>query len=131
MSRAAISYSAGGTARADYQGFDPDTPTAGFYRTRLRSGSVYVGVRIWFGPPKDPASGEEMDRAPRWQSEANGRYVELSSVWPGCARDPISASDYAYLASLQTWGEQHAPDSAYADPSRKIDLLSPQTPLPF
>ena len=43
-------------------GVDAENPTAGYYRTRLRSGGVQVGVYIWFGPPFDPETGEELDR---------------------------------------------------------------------
>lgn len=129
VARGVVDYCAGSSARAGYQGFDADIPTPGFYRTRLRSGAVYVGVHIWFGPPKDPATGEEMDRAARWQAEVNGRYVDLATVWPGCARDPINAQEYAYLAAQQAWGERAAPQSPQADPTRRVDLLT--APLPF
>ena len=53
MSRAALSYRDGGASSDGYVGFDPDTPVPGFYRMRLRSGGVYVGVRIWHGLPLD------------------------------------------------------------------------------
>lgn len=113
------------------EGFDADTPVAGWYRTKLRSGGVYVGVRVWHGAPLDPVTGEEMDRSHRWQAYVNGSYIDLPRVWPGCADEPISEADYRHYCRLQQWGEQHAPDSALADPTRRIDLLSPQTPLPF
>ena len=45
-----------------------DTPIPGFYRMRLRSGGQPVGVRVWFGPPADPVTGEELDRSWRWQA---------------------------------------------------------------
>ena len=130
MTRDRLDYAAPASA-ATFEGFDPDVPVPGFYRTRLRSGGVRVGVRIWFGPPKDPVTGEELDRSPRWQAEVNGKYIDLDRVWPSCARDPIDAREYAYLTKLQAWGEEHAPDSPQADPTRRVDLLSPSTPLPF
>lgn len=113
------------------QGFDADTPVEGWYRTKLRSGGVYVGVRVWHGAPLDPVTGEEMDRSHRWQAHVNGSYIDLARVWPGCADEPISEADYRHYCRVQQWGEQHAPDSALADPTRRIDLLSPATPLPF
>lgn len=114
-----------------FEGYDPDKPIAGFYRMRLRSGGVFVGIRIWYGQPLDPVTGEEMDRSLRWQALANGKPIPLDQVWPRCADDRVSETEYAYLTSLQGWAEQHAPESAFADPTKKIDLLSPQTPLPF
>lgn len=121
--RRGLDYSQRRAAPAGYQGFDPDTPIAGFYRARLRSGAVYVGVRIWFGPPKDPVTGEELDRSHRWQAEANGQYIDLERVWPRCADEPINASEYAYLMTRQRWAEDNAPDSAMADPTRRVDPL--------
>lgn len=106
-----------------------DQPVAGFYRTRLRSGAHPVGIRIWFGPPHDPDTGEEMDRSHRWQAHANGHYIEFDRVWPGCAGDPIDQAEYDYLSSLQAWGEQHAPSGPQANPHKPIDLLT--APLPF
>lgn len=105
-------------------GFNPDVPVEGFYRMRLVSGGVFVGIRIWFGLPLDPVTGEEMDRSPRWQAQANGAAIDLERVWPRCAGDPISIGEYAYLTSLQTWGEQAMPESPIADPTRRVDPLS-------
>jgi hypothetical protein len=95
--------------------FDPDVPIPGFYRFKLRAGAMFAPVRIWYGPPRDPETGEEMDRSHRWQAEAGGH--------------PISEQEFAYLFSRQEWGEAHAPGTAVADPTVKIDLL--RSPLPF
>lgn len=104
-------------------GFNADKPIAGYYKTRLRSGAVPAGIRIWFGPPHDPDTGEEMDRGHRWQAHANGKYINLERVWPGCAREQINAAEYEYLCRLQEWGVENAPDGPQADPFRKVDLL--------
>lgn len=121
--RPLIDYSKRG-ARAAGQGFDPDQPVAGFYRMRLVSGGVFVGIRIWHGRPLDPVTGEELDRSLRWQAQANGEMIDLARVWPQCARDPIDAREYAYLIQQQRWGERQAPDSPQADPTRRADPLS-------
>lgn len=113
----------------DGYGVSADQPVPGYYRTRLRSGGMFVGVRIWFGPPHDPVTGEEMDRSHRWQAEANGRYIDFDRVWPGCASSPIDEAEYRHLASLQNWAVEHAPDSAVANPSKALNPL--QTPLVF
>lgn len=110
-------------------GIDADTPTAGFYRMRLRSGGAYVGVRIWHGLPVDPATGEEMDRAACWNAKINGTWSSIDHVWPRCAGEPINPQEYEHLCGQQAWAAKHAPTSALADPRRKIDPLT--SPLTF
>ncbi len=132
MSRAPMDYSAP-RAAPPVEAFDPDreadAPVAGFYKTKLSKGGHPVGVRIWFGPPLDPVTGEEMDRSHRWQAHANGRAIDLDRVWPFCGRHQIDEREYRYLAELQTWAERNAPDSPQANPHRRINPLT--APLPF
>lgn len=107
----------------------PDVPVAGYYRMRLRKGGMHVAVRIWYGPPLDPETGEEMDRSWRFQAEINGRYDEIDRVWPTCAGDPIDEAEARYLIERQRWGEANAPDSPQANPHRKVNLLTAPIPL--
>lgn len=106
-------------------------PQAGFYRTKLRSGSIIGGVHIWHGPPFDPDTGEEMDRSWRWQAKFDGEPIDIDRVWPVCAGSPISEEEYRRLVARREWAKQHAPASAYAEPGRKYDPLSSSTPIPF
>jgi len=129
MIRARVDYSDRRDVRA--AGFDPDLPIAGYYRIRLRSGAAFAGVYIWHGLPLDPVTGEELDRSLRWNALLNDEYVDLERVWPRCADEPISADEYKHFCRVQTWAREKAPDSAFADPRRKIDLLSTSNPLPF
>lgn len=103
---------------------DVSEPVAGFFRMKLNSRGVAVGIRIWFGQPLDPVTGEEMDRSLRWQAQCNGRPIELDRVWPQCAGQRIDAAEYAYLSSLQAWGEQHAPSSPEANPHKPVNWLT-------
>lgn len=112
-------------------GLRVDEPVAGFYKMRLRSGGVFVGVELRYGPPLDPVTGEEMDRSWRWLAFANGEPVDLDRVWPMCARIPITEAAYCAYVKRTAWARQNAPQSAYAAPGRKIDLLSPATPRFF
>lgn len=128
MSRAPLNYSAGAAVSRAYEGYNPDVPEAGYYRMRMRGGGVFVGVRIWHGPPHDPVTGEELDRSWRWQATVNGRYIDLDRVWPQCAADRISPAEHDHLASLQAWGAAHGHD-ALADPRKRLDPL--KTPLMF
>lgn len=107
-------------------------PVEGWYRHKLRSGAVAVGVRIWFGQPLDPVTGEPLDRHLRWQAMVNGHpYDDLERIWPGCAGEPITEIEYERYCQRQSWARERAPDSAYAEPSRKYDPLDSATPLPF
>lgn len=40
-----------------------DQPAPGLYRARLVKGGPWVAARIWRGPPTDPLTGEELERA--------------------------------------------------------------------
>lgn len=120
-------YTEGCAAQA--AGFDPNTPLAGFYRFKLRSGAPYVGVRIWHGQPLDPVTLEPLDRSLRWCAAVNGRPIDLERVWPRCAGDAINPSEYAYLLRLNAWALENAPESALADPMKRVDPLT--APLPF
>lgn len=128
MSRAHVDYTVRRTLAAPVAGFNPDVPIEGFYTMKLRAGAVRAGIHIWFGPPLDPIDGTELDRAPRWQATANGAPISLEWVWPKCADSPDEASEVAHRIATQEWAKQHAPNSALADPKRRIDLLT--EPLP-
>lgn len=119
------------TAHHGKAGHDVSTPTAGFFRFRLRGGAVAGGVRIYFGPPRDPVTGEELDRSWRWQADFDGEPIDFDRVWPACLKDLITEAEYRQRVGRRQWAETAAPDSAYAQRERRIDPLSTQTPLPF
>lgn len=110
---------------------DVSEPVAGFFRHRLRSGGVWGGVRIWHGPPLDPVTGETLDRSWRWQAAFNDEPVDLDRVWPNCTGLPIAESEYQFLVSQARWARENAPQSAWAKPSQRMELLDPRNPLPF
>lgn len=125
MTRQHLDYTAQRTPARRFEGFDPDTPVGGFYRFRQRSGAIVVGVRIAYGPPADPVTGEILDRSHRWQAFVNDRYVEMETVWPKCAEEPCDEAEYRRLCGLQDWATAHAP--ALANPLRRIDPNSSPT----
>ncbi|HUD92304.1 hypothetical protein [Sphingobium sp.] len=131
MSRAQITYADARSTAPQAAGIDVEKPVAGYFRFRLGRDTVRGGVRIWFGPPHDPVTGEEMDRSWRWQAEFDGEPIDFDRCWPACAKDPISEADYCAMINRRAWARQHAPDSAYATPTATIDLLSRSHPLPF
>lgn len=120
-----------------YTGHAIDKPEAGFFRYKLRSGSVAGGVKIWFGPPHDPVTGEVLDRSHRWQMRLDDGATYCwdddfwNRVWPACVGDPISEVEYNQLCARRQWAKENAPDSAYAKPGAKRDVLSMNEVLPF
>lgn len=124
MTRAFTDYSAIAQPLHIAGGIDASEPVEGFYRMKLRSGGVLVGIRLWFGPPHDPITGEEMDRSWRWQAEANGEEIDFLRVWPVCADDPITEAEYQDYTKRQKWAQQNAPETAFADPRRPHDPLT-------
>jgi len=134
MSRADLIYATATAPQVHADGFDPDTPVAGYYRMRLRSGGVFVAIRVWFGAPPnhehadDPTTGRVLDRSHRWQATANGEIIPLDHVWPQCADEPIDEAEARRLVKLQRWGEAEGHD-VVADPTRRADPN--ETPILF
>lgn len=132
MTRPDLDHTARQSGRVAAQGgIDVTTPVAGFYLCRLVKGGIRGAVRLYYGPPLDPVTGEELDRSWRWLAEFNGEPLPFDRVWPGCAGDPISEGDYRRYVARQRWARENSPESSYAEPGRKHDPLSPNTPLPF
>jgi hypothetical protein len=107
--------------------YDTEIPVAGHYLVKLRKGGPPVALRLWWGPPLDPETGEPMDRAPRWNCMLNGvQPVDVADYWPGCAKLPISAAEHDRIATLSKTQDRASP---FYDPLRSIDRL--KAPLPF
>jgi hypothetical protein len=87
----------------------------------MTRGGPLVGVRLWYGAPLDPATGDEMDRMWRWNAQANGDWVDLERVWPKCAGDPISADEYAYLCERTAYARRNDAFDPMAQPRRRTD----------
>ena len=117
-------------------------PIAGHYATRLVRGGPRVPVRIWYG--QAIVGGEEQDRAPGWFVEIDGRTdrvefgddgyrcrvpLDVETVWPHCAKDPVTRSEYEFLVAHAAWARDHQPDHPKASPRKAVDWL--KTPLPF
>ncbi len=128
MTRSATPYASAGATKT-FEGFDASVPIAGYYRMKMRSGGVRGVVKLVYGPPLDPVTGEELDRSWRWMAFFNGEAIPVERAWPGCAGDPTDEQHYQRAIARQAWAQESAPDSAYADPRKKLDLLS--SPLPF
>lgn len=106
----------------DLKPVQPDVPEEGYYKGRLVKGGVFVAIRIWFGPPLDPLTGEELDRSHRWQAERNGAQVEVEAVWPYCAAHRIDKAEHDYLLATSKWAVENDPSAPEAAPRQAIDL---------
>lgn len=107
-------------------------PEPGHYKIRLRAAGVVHAVRLFYGPPSDPVTGEELDRSWRWQALLDdGSLADFDAVWPKCAASPITEAEWKRYVARCAWAEQHAPESGYADPRKKHDLFDINSPLPF
>jgi len=123
-----------------------DALREGWYKWHRRD-HVPVPVRIWFGPPFDPDTGEELDRSWRWQVLVNGQTLEayaasrhrepaeqLERIWPRCAgTGGPSAEDrkeYDFLIATIEHARQHDGFSPFASRTGRVDLLSATIPQP-
>lgn len=84
-----------------------DQPQPGYYKTRLVKGGPFVAVRIWWQPPLDPWTGEELDRGPTLMAEVNGRPRDPYDIWTWCADKPVDFAEYHRLrAAAPTAADQ-------------------------
>jgi hypothetical protein len=128
MARGVLSYGDRRDCIAPVVGFDPDVPTAGFYRLRLRKGAIPVGVHVFYGQTLDPETGEPLERW-AWQATVNGQRTPITDVWPQCAADPIDEAEHDYLIETEKWGRQTDPSGPFADRRKPVDLIT--APLPW
>lgn len=113
-------------------GLDVEQPVAGFYKVKIGRDTVLRAVKLTYGPPLDPLTGEELDRSWRWQARLDdGSQVDFDRVWPACGKDPITESEFNRCVARTEWAREHAPDSSYAAAGRRHDPLSSSSPLPF
>lgn len=111
-----------------------------FLVRRDRQQRVPVPVRLWFGAPRDPETGEELDRAPRWHVEVGGILWDgqpldvrgftvetLDQIWPIARREPTTLADYAFRVDAAEWAEQFAPHEPHA--GGRADPMT--APLPW
>lgn len=98
------------------------TPEEGHYRTKLVRGGPFVAVRIWYGAPVDPESGELLDRSHRWQATINGNDTDPYEIWPYVGGRAIPKVEYDYLMALSKHAKTFAPEMPEAEPTRRIDF---------
>ena len=128
--------------RRERAGVD-DVEEGHFLLTRWRAGKIAIPIRIWFGPPNDPETGEPLDRSWRWNVEINGHDAndpqrparigdrevhDLVGIWPECKANPISAADYALTVAEAIWAESYDPRDPRGTISGRIDPMTASLP---
>ncbi|HDZ73740.1 MAG TPA: hypothetical protein ENH55_13425 [Aurantimonas coralicida] len=100
-----------------------DAPREGYYLMyRVRNGPL-VPVRIYSGVTPDPDFPDNpQDRSPVLCALCDGKGVDVDSVWPWCARRPITEAEYRYRLEAAAWDRRHDPASPGANPDEPIDL---------
>lgn len=112
-----------------------DALAEGYYRWERRD-RVPVPVRIWFGPPADPVTGETLERSHRWQVTVGGKTLgdpgcpELEDFWPRCAGNRVDQAEHDFLIATAGYAREHDAFSPFADARGRINLLNATIPIP-
>jgi hypothetical protein len=99
----------------------PDRPVAGHYRMRLVKGGPWVPVMIWQGYGLDPETRQVIERGWIWRAMQYDDEVDVWSVWPACAGEPIKPEEYRYQCALRRHALAHDPSMPEADPRKPVD----------
>lgn len=99
-----------------------DRPQPGYYATRMVRGGPLVGCRIWWEEPRDPVTGELMDRPPMMVAKRGGQWIDPHTLWVSVAGRNVSEAEYKFLVGDAAWAAQNAPADPSANPRKAIDL---------
>ena len=119
-----------------------DALVEGYYLIQSSRGRrVDVPVRVWFGQPLDPETGEQMDRSQRWQIQVGLQLLEelpmrvgalwindITDIWPHCARWPISQEEFAYRVERNSWAAAYDETDPHGEIASRIDPLTCRLP---
>ncbi len=109
-----------------------DRPRPGYFKLRLIKGGPYVPARLWLSPPRDPLTGEMLDRIPGPVVQVAHFPVtddprRVAQVWE--SGETISPATHAYMCVKADWARTYSPHAPAANPLRRVDLLT--APPPF
>ena len=111
-------------------------PAPGLYRWRAVKGGPVVAATIEYGPPRDPETGEPLDRCWYWQALVSGQPVGDPEVVPSDtvwaiheSGELIDQQTYDLLVAQAAWDREHKPDAPMANPRKRIDLMGVEPPF--
>lgn len=111
-------------------------PAPGLYRWRAVKGGPVVAAAIEYGPPRDPDTGEPLDRCWYWSALVSGKPVGDPEVTPSNtvwaiheSGEFIDQETYDLLVAQAQWDEQHRPSAPMANPRKRIDLGTLEIPF--
>lgn len=96
------------------------------YAVHLVKNGPRCPVKVWYGFPTDPDTGETLDRSPRWHVILNGEFVEPTLILMlvgnvGYVKGKeIDQAEYDYMLRVREWALQN--DAPEAKPREAIDL---------
>lgn len=110
-------------------------PEPGFYRLRLVKKGPMVPCRIRHEPPRDPETGEFLDRSWYWHGDMAGQddpdpspepTQRVWRIWLSNHK-PIEEAEYNFLVAEIVWAKQYAPEEPNANPRSPVKLKTVPT----
>lgn len=99
----------------------------GLFATKLVKGGVEVALKVLHEPPRDPETGEPLDRSFYWSVYEDGRLVFGPELTP-CPRLYIGRAieqwEYDFILDDHAWARANAPHLPEANPRQALDLRS-------
>ena len=99
------------------------------YKTRLVRNGPWVAVRVAFEPPRDPETGEALDRSYMWSIEIDGELARSPSPDPAIAgvhvveaMVAIDEAEFRYLSATSRHAKTNDPRYPEARPREPIDI---------
>ena len=117
-------------ARGFLNGVNADVPEAGYYRRKLVSGGVDVAIKIWYGFPYHPETGDISERRWGWHALRDGELVDVFECWPGCSGARITEDEYNFMLADAEHCRQYIPSDPKARPRERIELRKMAPILP-
>lgn len=98
-------------------------PQCGFFRRKLVKDGPFVPARIWLHQELDVEARELMGDE-ELRCEVDGRAADAEDQWSWVAGQPITEEEFNYLTARRSYADAHAPDDAFAKPTKAVDWLS-------
>lgn len=117
---------------------EPITRKVRHYAVKLHKDGVNVGLCLEFGPPRDPETGDELDRSWLWRAFRDGApepiencVIEFDSDGePVVKGEPVDELEYERLVQDRAWARKYTPNDPAANPRKAVDIAK-MPPIKF